>query len=116
MFWDNLAKGLYEQNKLTESKDSLVHASHLNPPPERLKEIEDNLEIVNRRLKKSRSKTLDNYSYLCLAPFLAEARSGFAMQNERLMIKPQQIVFAIDLVTSVVHQVLTESTTDMTAN
>ncbi|MBP9090088.1 tetratricopeptide repeat protein [bacterium] len=53
MFWDNLAKGLYEQNKLIESKDALVNALHLNPPPEKLKEIEENLEIVSRRLKKA---------------------------------------------------------------
>jgi hypothetical protein len=47
---------LYQQNKLTESKDALVSASHLNPPPEKLKEIEENLEIVNRRLKKADQK------------------------------------------------------------
>jgi hypothetical protein len=43
---------LYQQNKLTKSKDALVTASHLNPPPAKAKALKINIEIVTRVLNK----------------------------------------------------------------
>ncbi len=55
MFWDNLAKGLYELNKYQEALDALKKAKTCNPSPEKTSEIDNNLGIIESQLAKAAS-------------------------------------------------------------
>ena len=50
MYWDNLAKGLCEQGKYKESREALRTALRFSPSGEKSKEIEGNIQRLNKSL------------------------------------------------------------------